>query len=1242
MLLRITPLIFFLLTTRLAFSQCTVPQKDFFVPDGQGGIFSVVNTGDTLYMAGRFTSIARYTGGICQINKTSSTTASPMPKVSGTVKTIVADGSGGWYIGGSFTSVNDVKRENFAHITSNGEVGTFDANPDGEVSSIVVTGSRVFIAGSFTRVATRSSLNRYLAAFDTNGTLLGWNPDVNDVVRKIDMVDGKLIVGGDFTSINGFSRVCLAKIDTATALPETWAAGIGNNVYDFVVDDSLIYVGGYFTTVSGSSRTKVAAVRLSNGSLYTPFNVTVPTSTFMYSLAVSGGNLFLGGDFITINGSSRRCFASVNKLTGALNPMSINLGNKVNVVKTIDNDIYIGGDFLTVNGNSDRKHLIRVDAQSGAISDWDPLLTDEVFAIAGSGNSVMLGGDFKGYHRIKRNNFAAANLSTSQLLDWAPRASGSPSIAHYVNELHLVNNKIIAAGNFDSINGTLRKRLAMIDLEGNLMAWNPEPNGEVTSIESYNGVVYLAGLFTNIGGLARRNFALVSETLGNVLSYSITHTGSINKLKVYNGSLYLGGKFSALNGVNRSQLAKFNIAGDAANPVIVNWNPSLMGTSSLDAVHNIKAAFGRIYVTYTDYQTSSLSYASIAYVDTLASYYTVFDRYSITSSAYAESGGIAFDSTSLYYSFAYGVSAYTGFVKRASPTGDVDMSFGELSTTARLAVAGNRLVVHGYGGPINEHYLQSMAVFNLASRPEITVSKPLGKICENDTLVFTSSSPVDNRWSSSNGSGYDQQFTIKKISDNNAYTVTLRAPVSDCPLATNSVTFRVNTKPTLLFDDNTIQACRESGTDIRAYANDPVSYLWSTGDTDSLIHTNVAGVYTVTVTDAFGCTNSGKVTVNLRSTTAAPVITSSTGKFTVCGNDSLQLKSGWAYTYWLHGPATNEITAGAGNYAVYIKNGGLTGCNSDTAYITITGLERPAKPVILKSKSALCGTDSLLLSVDVPNADSLVWSNGINGEKENKILQPGKYYVEHHNSGCNSVSDTITIKNNKAATPVVTANRSTSFCEGGSVILTSSHTGTNMWNNGATTKSITVTTDGGYKVVAVVEACNSDSSDRVTVTVNPLPPTPVIAFAPDSAVIISNSLTGNQWYRNNGMINGAVSFQYAPAQAGTYHTIVTNTFGCKSAKSNEVVLLSTGLNIIGNSGRQVSVYPNPTQGFVYFDETVNMINVFNMEGRLAKEEPQTGIVGKKQVDLTAYPDGMYLLQMTDEEGNQYYARIVKN
>ncbi len=81
-----------------------------------GPVYAVVRDGSTVYLGGSFTYVGPRTGGGALIDAGSGVVLPGFPQVTGVVSAIASDGSGGWYIGGQFTSVGGVARSNLAHV----------------------------------------------------------------------------------------------------------------------------------------------------------------------------------------------------------------------------------------------------------------------------------------------------------------------------------------------------------------------------------------------------------------------------------------------------------------------------------------------------------------------------------------------------------------------------------------------------------------------------------------------------------------------------------------------------------------------------------------------------------------------------------------------------------------------------------------------------------------------------------------------------------------------------------------------------------------------------------------------------------------------------------------------------------------------------------------------------------------------------------------------------------------------
>ena len=147
------------------------------------------------------------------------------------------------------------------------------------------------------------------------------------------------------------------------------------------------------------------------------------------------------------------------------------------------------------------------------------------------------------------------------------------------------------------------------------------------------------------------------------------------------------------------------------------------------------------------------------------------------------------------------------------------------------------------------------------------------------------------------------------------------------------------------------------------------------------------------------------------------------------------------------------------------------------------------------------------------------------------------------------------------ATPTIAAGGPTTFCAGGSVTLTSSPGTSYLWSNGATTRSINITTSGSYTVrVTNSGGCQSASSAATVVTVNALPATPTISpggpttFCTGGNVTLSSS-AGTSYLWSNGATTSSITVTIS----GSYTVRVTNGSGCQSAASVATIITVNSL-----------------------------------------------------------------------------------
>jgi hypothetical protein len=178
----------------------------------------------------------------------------------------------------------------------------------------------------------------------------------------------------------------------------------------------------------------------------------------------------------------------------------------------------------------------------------------------------------------------------------------------------------------------------------------------------------------------------------------------------------------------------------------------------------------------------------------------------------------------------------------------------------------------------------------------------------------------------------------------------------------------------------------------------------------------------------------------------------------------------------------------------------------------------PPSNVSVNGSTTFCSGSSVELVA--PAGYFYEWSNGMNTQSIT-VTAPGNYNVTISNSdGCNGISATIPVVVDPDETPSITVAGETVFCEGGTVVLTSSEAAGYTWSNGQTTQSITVNTSGSYNVT--IQGTCGDYSAPVAIEVEVTDVTePVTTGATIEVGQMANlSATGNEPHWYDAPVNG--------------------------------------------------------------------------------------------------------------------------
>jgi N-acetylneuraminic acid mutarotase len=194
------------------------------------------------------------------------------------------------------------------------------------------------------------------------------------------------------------------------------------------------------------------------------------------------------------------------------------------------------------------------------------------------------------------------------------------------------------------------------------------------------------------------------------------------------------------------------------------------------------------------------------------------------------------------------------------------------------------------------------------------------------------------------------------------------------------------------------------------------------------------------------------------------------------------------------------------------------------------------------------------------------------------------------------------------------------------------------------TVNFTASAVSGDITVQGTNSCGDGTiSPNFAVTVNPIPPTPVVTNTGDT--LHSNVPAGNQWYFEGTLLAGDTSQTYVATQDGYYWDVVTVN-GCSSDTSNHKLIIVIGIEIL--SPQAIQIYPVPNNGrftisITSVSEETFSIRVYNYLGAKIWEKDMVVVYGSKQkmIDLSPAPSGLYTVIFENRQ-NQVVKKIIVN
>jgi uncharacterized delta-60 repeat protein len=388
--------------------------------------------------------------------------------------------------------------------------------------------------------------------------------------------DGKILIGGFFSTYNGTGRNHIARLNSDGSPDTSFNPGVGANNYVQAIAlqaDGKILIGGAFTTYNAVGRNRVARLN-TDGSLDTSFDPGAGANGSVNVIAVQpDGKILIGGFFSTYNGTGRNHIARLNS-DGSLDTDFLTTGAGANngvqaVAVQLDGKILIGGNFTTYNGTT-RNYITRLNANGSLDTGFNPGSgtndTVEALALQPDGK-ILIGGFFSTYNGIRRNHIARLNSDGSLDTNFLSTGTGANSTVYTI--VVQPDGKILIAGFFSTYNGTTRNYIARLNPNGSLdtgfLSTGTAANSTVQAIAlQADGKILIGGFFSTYNGVARNGIARLNAdgSLDTNFNPGSGTNNTVNALALQaDGKIFIGGSFTSFNGVERNRVARLNSDG---------------------------------------------------------------------------------------------------------------------------------------------------------------------------------------------------------------------------------------------------------------------------------------------------------------------------------------------------------------------------------------------------------------------------------------------------------------------------------------------------------------------------------------------------------------------------------------------------------------------------------------------------------------------------------------------------------
>jgi uncharacterized delta-60 repeat protein len=506
-------------------------------------------------------------------------------------------------IGGSFTVFNSVGENRIIRLNADGTKDLNFITGIGFDNSTITTlkiqnDNKIIVGGTYTSY--KGIIENYIIRLNTDGskdTTFNSGTGFNFYTSTIAIqTDGKILVGGNFTSYNGITENRIIRLNSDGSKDSSFNTGIGfnNGVSSMVIqNDSKIIVGGNFTSYKGITENFIIRLN-SDGSKDTTFNSGTGFNSQTSTIAIqTDGKILIGGNFTSYKNITEnriiRLNADGSKDTTFNSGTGFNSGTLLNsgtgfidglteIAYQNDGKILVGGTFTSYKGITENR-IVRLNADGSKDTSFisGTGFNNGISALAlQNDGKIIIGGSFTTYKEFNDMFIIRLNADGSKNINFN---NGNGFSGKNVTSISLQSDgKILIGGTFFSYQGITKNGICRLNTNGSIDNSFISGTGFFKSFDIYtanepsifcmkvqtDGKILIGGSFNTYNGILQNNIIRLNTdgSVDSSFNIGIGFDSAVLSIVIQNDSkIIVGGNFTSYKGITENFIIRLNSDG---------------------------------------------------------------------------------------------------------------------------------------------------------------------------------------------------------------------------------------------------------------------------------------------------------------------------------------------------------------------------------------------------------------------------------------------------------------------------------------------------------------------------------------------------------------------------------------------------------------------------------------------------------------------------------------------------------